>query len=278
MGSEPIAASNAVDVQPRGFSSGSWLPASFMNAATVDIAIIGGGIVGLGTALALTERFPGYSLAVLEKEPELAAHQTGRNSGVVHAGIYYKTGSAKARLCVEGVRLLTEFCREHKVAIDRCGKIIVAVSDEELPRLQELYERGKANGVPGLEILSPERARELEPEVRKELLRLVVAVARNDIETIVECFYRLRMVEPQINTAVLRDAARTLMGISLGTTFSPRRIQEISEDIYNTFHRFPVRLPESLVYLLRASALIEGIGISFDPHFNGVRAARPMPP
>jgi len=117
---------------------------------------------------------------------------------------------------------------------------------------------------------------ELEPEVRKELLRLVVATVSSDVETIVECFYRLRMVEPQINTAVLRDAARTLMQISLGTTFSPRRIQEICEDIYSTFHRFPIRLPESLVYLLRASALIEGIGISFDPHFNGVRVARPI--
>lgn len=117
---------------------------------------------------------------------------------------------------------------------------------------------------------------ELDPEVRTELLRLVVAVVRNDVDTIVEGFYRLRMVQPQINTAVLRDAARTLMGISLGTTFSPRRIQEICEDIYSTFHRFPIRLPESLVYLLRASALIEGIGISFDPHFNGVRVARPI--
>lgn len=116
----------------------------------------------------------------------------------------------------------------------------------------------------------------LEPEIREELLRLVVAVARNDIETIVECFYRLRMVEPGINTAVLRDAARTLMSISLGTRFTPRRIQEICEDIYSTFHRFPIRLPESLVYLLRASALIEGIGISFDPRFNGVRVAMPI--
>jgi len=136
------------------------------NAGTFDIAIIGGGIVGLGTALALSERFPAYSLAILEKEPGLASHQTGHNSGVMHAGIYYKTGSAKAKLCVEGVRLLTEFCDAHGVPYDRCGKIIVAVTEQELPRLQELYERGTANGVPGLELIGPERARELEPHAR----------------------------------------------------------------------------------------------------------------
>ena len=136
------------------------------NSKTFDIAIIGGGIVGLGTALALTDRFPGYTVAVLEKESDLASHQTGHNSGVIHAGIYYKPGSAKAKLCVEGVRLLMEFCQANGVAYDRCGKIIVAVSEQELPRLQELYERGTANGVPGLEIIGAERARELEPHAR----------------------------------------------------------------------------------------------------------------
>ncbi len=136
------------------------------NSGTFDIAIIGGGIVGLGTALALAKQFPGYAFGIFEKEPELAGHQTGHNSGVIHAGIYYRTGSSKARLCVEGVRLLTEFCEENGVAYDRCGKVIVAVTGQELPRLQELYERGKMNGVPGLELIGPERARELEPHVR----------------------------------------------------------------------------------------------------------------
>ncbi len=137
-----------------------------LNSSPIDIAIIGGGIVGLGTALALTESYPGYSIAVLEKEPTLAAHQTGHNSGVIHAGIYYKPGSAKARLCVEGVRLLMAFCEEHGVAYDRCGKIIVAVNDQEIPSILELYERGVANGVPGLEIIGPEQAHELEPHAR----------------------------------------------------------------------------------------------------------------
>jgi L-2-hydroxyglutarate oxidase len=137
-----------------------------MNSKNIDITIIGGGIVGLGTALALTERFPKYSVTMLETERELASHQTGHNSGVIHAGIYYRTGSAKAKFCVEGVRSLVEFCEANGVAFERCGKVIVAVTREELPRLQELYERGTANGVPGLEIIGPDRLRELEPHAR----------------------------------------------------------------------------------------------------------------
>jgi L-2-hydroxyglutarate oxidase LhgO len=136
------------------------------NLGIFDVAIVGGGIVGLGTALALSEMAPGCSIGIIEKESELAAHQTGHNSGVIHAGIYYKPGSAKAKLCVEGVNLLHEFCDRHGVARDICGKLIVAVSNEELPRLQELYERGTANGVPGLELIGPERAREIEPHAR----------------------------------------------------------------------------------------------------------------
>jgi predicted unusual protein kinase regulating ubiquinone biosynthesis (AarF/ABC1/UbiB family) len=117
---------------------------------------------------------------------------------------------------------------------------------------------------------------EIEPAVKKELLRLVRAVARGDTDGVVDGFYRLRLVEPGINPALLGDAARTLMNISIGTDLSPRRIQEICEDIYTTFHRFPLRLPQSLVYLLRASALVEGIGMAFDPNFNGLRAGRPV--
>ena len=131
-----------------------------------DIGIIGGGIVGLATALALRSQFPGRTLAVLEKEPELALHQTGHNSGVIHAGIYYKPGSYKAKLCVEGGRLMTEFCDTHGIRYERCGKLIVATSDEELPRLEALYERGTANGIQGLQLIGPERSREIEPHAR----------------------------------------------------------------------------------------------------------------
>jgi len=128
-----------------------------------DVAVIGGGIVGLATARALLERAPRARVVVLEKEPELARHQTGHNSGVIHSGIYYRPGSAKARLCVEGARLMVDFCAAHGVRVERCGKVIVATRPEELPRLAALYERGVANGVRDLALIDPARLRELEP-------------------------------------------------------------------------------------------------------------------
>ena len=132
----------------------------------LDVAVVGGGIVGLATALSLIERCPGRLIAVLEKEPKVACHQTGHNSGVIHAGIYYRPGSHKARLCVEGVRLLTAFCDVQGVRYERCGKLILATTEDELPRLHALYDRGMANAVPGLEMAGPERAREIEPHAR----------------------------------------------------------------------------------------------------------------
>ncbi len=132
---------------------------------TYDVAIVGGGIVGLATARALRERAPHARLVILEKEPKLAAHQTGHNSGVIHSGIYYRPGSSKARLCVEGKHLMLQFCEKHGIRVDRCGKVIVATSDAELPRLQSLYERGRANGVP-VELIDPARLRDFEPHAK----------------------------------------------------------------------------------------------------------------
>jgi (S)-2-hydroxyglutarate dehydrogenase len=132
---------------------------------TYDLAIIGGGIVGLATARALLERYPDLHLCICEKEAELGTHQTGHNSGVIHSGIYYKPGSFKARLCVEGVRLMMDFCDKHGIKYDRCGKVIVATAEDERPRLQTLYERGVANGVPGVTLIDAARAREIEPHV-----------------------------------------------------------------------------------------------------------------
>jgi L-2-hydroxyglutarate oxidase len=133
---------------------------------TYDIAVIGGGIVGLATARALLEQMPSLSLVLCEKEAELATHQTGHNSGVIHSGLYYKPGSFKARLCVEGARLMVEFCDKHAIKYDRCGKVVVATSEDEVPRLRALYERGVANGVAGLTMIDAARAREIEPHVR----------------------------------------------------------------------------------------------------------------
>ena len=129
---------------------------------TYDIAIVGGGIVGLATARALHERAPRARLILLEKEPRLATHQTGHNSGVIHSGIYYRPGSHKARLCVEGKALMYRFCEEHGIRVERCGKVIVATAEAEVPRLMILHERATANGVPS-ELLEPARLRELEP-------------------------------------------------------------------------------------------------------------------
>jgi (S)-2-hydroxyglutarate dehydrogenase len=127
-----------------------------------DLIVIGGGIVGLATAHRYLERFPGRTVRILDKEPKLAAHQTGRNSGVLHSGIYYKPGSLKAVNCREGKRAMEEFCRAEGVPFELCGKVIVATDEAELPRLADIFARGQANSV-RCEQIGPERLRELEP-------------------------------------------------------------------------------------------------------------------
>src|SRR5947209_6027331 len=127
-----------------------------------DFAIVGGGIVGLSTALALSRRCPNVRILLLEKEKQWACHQTGRNSGVIHSGIYYKPGSLKATLAVEGNRRMVEFCREHGIPHEVCGKVIVATRPEELPRLDALFQRGQENGLT-LSKLDPARLKEIEP-------------------------------------------------------------------------------------------------------------------
>ena len=128
-----------------------------------DIAVVGGGIVGLATARALLAQRPGLRLVVVEQEPGLALHQSGHNSGVVHAGLYYAPGSMKARLCREGKRELETYCRDHDIPLEHVGKLVVALTPEELPALAALRERGAANRVEGLEEVGPERMREIEP-------------------------------------------------------------------------------------------------------------------
>ncbi len=131
---------------------------------TTDVAILGGGIVGLATAYRLLERYPGTQITLLEKERELAHHQTGHNSGVLHSGIYYKPGSLRAQNCREGKLALQEFCRKENIPYDLCGKVIVAVDASEQPQLMKIYERGRANGV-ACSLIDAVRLKELEPHV-----------------------------------------------------------------------------------------------------------------
>lgn len=128
-----------------------------------DIIIIGGGIVGLGAAYKLQKAFPTFKVLVLEKEDALAAHQTGHNSGVIHSGIYYKPGSYKAKNCKTGRLELVEFCKEHKIAHDICGKVIVATEEWELPQLEKIYNHGIQNETEGIEKIGPDRIKEIEP-------------------------------------------------------------------------------------------------------------------
>jgi L-2-hydroxyglutarate oxidase len=130
---------------------------------TYDLAVIGAGILGLATARELLGRHPGLRVAIVEKEDAIAVHQSGHNSGVIHSGMYYAPGSLKAKLCTEGAREMYAFCAQRGIPTDRRGKVIVAVDEEELPRLETLHQRGLANGVEGLEVVGQERLRELEP-------------------------------------------------------------------------------------------------------------------
>jgi 2-hydroxyglutarate dehydrogenase len=134
-----------------------------MSTRTYDLVVVGAGILGLATARELLHRHPGLRLAVVDRERQVAAHQTGHNSGVIHAGIYYQPGSLKAQLCVDGAARLYEFCETNGIEVERCGKLIVASSESELPRLDELERRGIANRVPGLRRLTAEELVEIEP-------------------------------------------------------------------------------------------------------------------
>lgn len=130
---------------------------------TYDVIIVGGGIVGLATAYRLQEQRPGLRLLLLEKEPALALHQTGHNSGVLHSGLYYKPGSEKARLSAEGLKQMVAFCQTHGIKHEICGKIVVATSEDELPMLENLWRRGAANGLQGLRKLTSGQMKEIEP-------------------------------------------------------------------------------------------------------------------
>src|SRR5215468_2607152 len=179
-----------------------------------DIAIIGGGIIGLATARALGEKSPRARLVILEKEDKLATHQTGNNSGVIHSGIYYKPGSYKAKLCVAGKGLMLDFCKQHGIRVDHVGKVIVATEPAELPRLQMLYERGIANGVP-VEMIDPAQLREIEPHA--SALRAI----RSPSTAIVD--YK------EVCAAMTREV--TARGVTIETNAQVRSIKRVGGEV-----------------------------------------------
>jgi len=156
-----------------------------------DVVVIGGGIVGLSVAMRFACAFPRLRLLLLEKEESVGRHQSGHNSGVIHSGIYYKPGSLKARLCVEGSAAMVEFCREHRIPYQICGKIIVATSAEEVPRLQRLLERGRANGLTGLRSLNRDELREIEPHCSGVAWLLVPGTGITDYVKVCEKYAEL---------------------------------------------------------------------------------------
>ncbi|MGG1573215.1 L-2-hydroxyglutarate oxidase [Fictibacillus sp. NRS-1165] len=155
-----------------------------------DFAIVGGGIVGLSTGYALTKRYPGAKITIIEKEKKLAHHQTGHNSGVIHSGIYYNPGSYKARFARQGSTSMVEFCEEHGIQYEVCGKVIVATQPKELPLLDNLYDRGLQNRL-DVKKITPEELREIEPHVKGEGAIRVPSTGIADYKGVSHTFARI---------------------------------------------------------------------------------------
>jgi (S)-2-hydroxyglutarate dehydrogenase len=179
-----------------------------MSETHYNAIVIGGGIVGLAVTLEITRRFPQLRLLVLEKEDRLASHQSGHNSGVIHSGVYYKPGSQKARLCVAGAAAMVEFCREHTIPHEVCGKVIVATSAAEWPRLEELRQRGEANGLSGLRLIGPEELREIEPHANGLQALVVPSTGITDYATV--CRKYAELVSAQGGTILTSTAVTGL--------------------------------------------------------------------
>src|SRR5579863_7629181 len=177
-----------------------------MTDSRYDVIIIGGGVVGLGVGLEITRRFPGKRLLLLEKEDSVARHQSGHNSGVIHSGVYYKPGSLKARLCVVGAAAMVEFCREHGIPHQVCGKVIVVTEEDEIPRLEQLRQRGEANGLSGLRVIGPEELREIEPHASGIRALVVPSTGVTDYAAVCEKYAELIAAR---GATILTSAAAT---------------------------------------------------------------------
>ncbi len=185
-----------------------------------DVIVIGAGVLGASTAMQLAEGRPRLRVAVVEKEARAAVHQSGRNSGVIHSGIYYRPGSLKAATCVAGARALLAFCERESVPHEVTGKVIVATSEAELPALEELRRRGEANGVPGVEVIGPERLREIEPHARGVKALYSPSTAIVDFTRVTEAYLeRARRADAEVVFgAKVVGFAETPEGVELRTT------------------------------------------------------------
>lgn len=194
-----------------------------MHPMRPDLAIVGGGIVGLGTALALQAAHPSLQITVLEKEAEVGRHQTGHNSGVVHSGIYYKPGSLKATLCVDGAARMRSFCETNGLPYDPVGKVIVATDPDELPRLDTLWQRGQENGVPGLRLIDADELRKIEPHAAGIRAIHSPATAITDYGAVaVAMRNQFERAGGQVVTGAALERVRAGHdGVTLGTTAGP---------------------------------------------------------
>ena len=194
-----------------------------MTDSHYDVVVVGGGVVGLAVACEITRRFPRLRLLLLEKEERLARHQSGHNSGVIHSGVYYKPGSLKARLCVAGAAAMVEFCREHGIPHQVCGKVIVAINDAELPRLEELRQRGEANGLADLRVIGPEELHEIEPYARGLKALIVPSTAVTDFAAVCEKYATLiaaqggTVLTSAAVTGIKRSASQDIVETKRGT-------------------------------------------------------------
>jgi len=227
-----------------------------MTDSRYNVIIVGGGIVGLAVALQITERFPRLRLLLLEKEARVGQHQSSHNSGVIHSGVYYKPGSLKARLCVEGARAMVEFCREHGIPHQVCGKVIVATHEEEFPRLEELRRRGEANGLTGLELIGREKLFEIEPHASGLRALVVPSTGITDYASVCEKYAELILAQGGTiltSTAVtgLQHLTGEVVAETTGGTFSAASLINCAGLFSDRISRMAGDDPEAMIVPFR---------------------------